>query len=157
MLWDSIIADCPLCSLRKKLIEEGRLGKITQFRTSFLEDWGANAEMAFTWRYKKATSGGGALADLGSHIIDVARFLIGEIKSVCGMQDTFIKNRKVSGDANKAENVDVDDYTTALVRFENGIPGNAGDFLGNARKKSVVAGGGERHGRFALLRFRKSQ
>jgi predicted dehydrogenase len=113
----------PALLLAKKLIEEGMLGKITQFRTSFLEDWGANPEMTFTWRYKKATSGGGALADLGSHIIDVARFLIGEIKSVCGMQETFIKNRKVSGDTNKAETVDVDDYATALVRFENGIPG----------------------------------
>jgi predicted dehydrogenase len=113
----------PALLLAKKLIEEGTLGKITQFRTSFLEDWGANPEMAFTWRYKKSTSGGGALADLGSHIIDLARFLIGEIKSVCGMQDTFIKKRKVFGEASKTENVDVDDYTAALIRFENGTPG----------------------------------
>jgi len=113
----------PALLLAKKLIHEGKLGKITQFRTSFLEDWAANAEMAFTWRYKQSTSGGGALADLGSHIIDLGRFLIGEIKSVCGMQDTFIKNRKISGEASKMENVDVDDYTTALVRFENGVPG----------------------------------
>ena len=113
----------PAVLLAKKMIEEGTLGKITQFRTSFLEDWGANPEMPFTWRYKKTTAGGGALSDLGSHIIDVARFLIGEIKSVCGIQETFIENRKHPNDPSKLEHVDVDDYTTALVRFANGVPG----------------------------------
>ncbi len=110
----------PALLLARKLIQEGALGKLTQFRTSFLEDWGANPEMAFTWRYKKATAGGGALADLGSHIIDVARFLIGEIKSVCGMQETFIRNRKTPSGS---ENVDVDDYTSAMLRFADGTPG----------------------------------
>ncbi|MDA4111576.1 MAG: Gfo/Idh/MocA family oxidoreductase [Thaumarchaeota archaeon] len=109
--------------LAKKLITEGALGKITQFRTNFLEDWASNPKMAFTWRYKKITAGGGALADLGSHIIDVSRFLMGEIKSVCGMQETFIENRKLPNDRSKSEQVDVDDYTTALVRFANGVPG----------------------------------
>ena len=146
----------PALLLAKKLVEEGTLGKITQFRTSFLEDWGANPDMAFTWRYKKATSGGGALADLGSHIIDVARFLIGEIKSVCGMQETFIKNRKASSGSPNSESVDVDDYTTAIIRFADGTPGTletSWATLGRKVLLQVEVNGTEGSN---LLRFRKT-
>src|SRR5579862_3203216 len=113
----------PAVLLAKKLLNEGALGKITQFRTSFMEDWAANPNMPFTWRYDSKKAGGGALADLGSHIIDISRFLIGDIQSVCGLQDTFIKERKLPFDPSESAVVDVDDYTTALVRFENGVPG----------------------------------
>lgn len=112
----------PAVLLAKKLLESGSLGKITQFRTSFLEDWGANPEMPFTWRYDSKRAGGGALADLGSHIIDIARFLIGDVKSVCGLQSTFIRERKIPFSSESAT-VDVDDYTCALLRFSNGVPG----------------------------------
>lgn len=107
----------------KKLIEEGAIGKVLLFRASFMEDWGANPEMPFTWRYNSKTAGGGAIADLGSHVIDIARFLISDIRSVCADQDTFIKERALPNDQSKSGRVDVDDYTCALVRFENGVPG----------------------------------
>lgn len=113
----------PAVLLAKKLIEDGALGKITQFRTSFLEDWGANPDMPFTWRYDFKRAGGGALADLGSHIIDISRFLIGEIGSVCGIQSTFINDRKIPFTLTEIAAVDVDDYTCALIRFANGVPG----------------------------------
>ena len=109
--------------MAKKLIDEGSLGKITQFRTSFLEDWGANQDMPFTWRYDLKRAGGGTLADLGSHILDISRFLIGDIQSVCGMQATFIKQREIAHTSSEFAEVDVDDYTCALMRFVNGVPG----------------------------------
>jgi len=109
--------------MAKKLIDEGSLGKITQFRTSFLEDWAANPDMPFTWRYDLKRAGGGTLADLGSHILDISRFLIGDIQSVCGMQATFIKERKIAPASSEFADVDVDDYTCALMRFANGVPG----------------------------------
>jgi len=110
----------PAVLLAKKLVESKTLGKVTQFRTSFLEDFGANPDMPFTWRYDSKTAGAGALADLGSHIIDVGRFLIGDIKSVSGLQSTFINERKTPEGMGK---VNVDDYTCALVKFENDVPG----------------------------------
>jgi len=113
----------PAVLLAKKLLNDKALGKITQFRTSFLEDWGANPNMPFTWRYDSKRSGGGTLADLGSHIIDISRFLIGDIHSVCGLQDTFIKERKLPENPSESRKVDVDDYTCALLRFDNGVPG----------------------------------
>ncbi len=79
--------------------------------------------MPFTWRYDSKKAGGGALADLGSHIIDISRFLIGEITSVCGIQSTFIKERKIAHSHGESAEVDVDDYACALLRFANGIPG----------------------------------
>ncbi len=112
----------PAVLLAKKLITDESLGKVTQFRTSFLEDWGANPEMPFTWRYDFKKAGGGTLADLGSHVLDISRFLIGEIQSVCGMQATFINERKIAYSPESA-NVDVDDYACALLKFANGVPG----------------------------------
>jgi predicted dehydrogenase len=79
--------------------------------------------MPFTWRYDSKRAGGGAIADLGSHILDISRFLIGEIRSVCGMQSTFIKERKIAYSPGETADVDVDDYTCALMQFENGTPG----------------------------------
>jgi predicted dehydrogenase len=113
----------PAVILAKNMIEDGSLGKITQFRANFLEDWAAERDMPLTWRYKASRAGGGAVADLGSHIIDLARFLVGDIKAVCAMQQTFIDRRRLPDDLSKEENVDVDDYTAALIRFKNGVPG----------------------------------
>jgi predicted dehydrogenase len=108
----------PAVTFAKKLAQTGSLGKLFQFRASFQEDWAANADMILTWRYAKKTAGGGALADLGSHVVDLARFLVGDIKSVCGIQNTFIKERKVSQNSVERKPVDVDDSTIALVRFQ---------------------------------------
>jgi predicted dehydrogenase len=117
----------PAVTFAKKLIEGGKLGnKIYQFRASFQEDWGANPEMYYTWRYEAVKAGAGALADLGSHIIDLARYLIGEIKVVCGAQGTFIQERVLPSNSEQSSvktsgkgKVDVDDSTMALLRFEN--------------------------------------
>ena len=112
----------PAVLMAKKLITDGSLGKVTQFRTSFLEDWAANPEMPFTWRYDSRRAGGGTLADLGSHILDISRFLIGDVQAVCSTQATFIKERKIAYSTDSAA-VDVDDYTCALLKFANGVLG----------------------------------
>jgi predicted dehydrogenase len=107
----------PAVTFARKLAQSRSLGKLFQFRASFQEDWAANAEMLLTWRYAKKTAGGGALADLGSHVVDLARFLIGDVKSVCGIQNTFIKERRVSQNSDERKPVDVDDSTIALLKF----------------------------------------
>jgi predicted dehydrogenase len=107
----------PAVALARKFSTSGDLGDIYQFRASFQEDWAANQNMVLTWRYSKKTAGGGALADLGSHIVDLARFLVGDVTSVCGIQNTFIKERKKQGSDSKGL-VDVDDSTIALLKFK---------------------------------------
>ncbi|MEM2789571.1 MAG: Gfo/Idh/MocA family oxidoreductase, partial [Candidatus Bathyarchaeia archaeon] len=75
----------PAIRLSKRLIDEGYIGKILQFRAVYLQEWIMDPNFPLVWRLRKDVAGAGALGDLGSHIIDLARFLIGEISSVCGM------------------------------------------------------------------------
>lgn len=106
----------------KQMLEEGQLGAIRHISVSYLQQWGAPLfEIPFNWRFSKEMSGSGALGDLGSHMIDSARYFIGEFKSVAGMMTTFVKERRVDGGGTQA--VDVDDFTSFQATFENGAMG----------------------------------
>jgi predicted dehydrogenase len=110
----------PAVCLAKKLIEENRLGKIYHFRATYLQDWGMNPALPPVWRMRKELTGSGALGDIGSHIIDLARYLVGEIDEVVGSMDTFIARRS---DQHHTHIVDVDDTVSFLARFYNGASG----------------------------------
>lgn len=116
----------------KKLIEQGRLGKIYHFRATFLQDWLMDPEFPLIWRLRKEVSGSGSHGDLGAHIIDLARFLVGEFSEVVGMMETFVKQRPLGdmdihlkGRVESGEwgEVNVDDASAFLARFENGALG----------------------------------
>ncbi|HEU4387634.1 MAG TPA: Gfo/Idh/MocA family oxidoreductase [Blastocatellia bacterium] len=112
----------PAVSLARQLIEEGRIGKIFHYRGTYLQDWIVNPDFPRVWRLEKAKAGSGALGDIASHSIDLARYLVGEITEVSGLLETFITERPLPGSARKAP-VDVDDAALSLVRFENGAIG----------------------------------
>ena len=114
----------PAIRLAKKLIDEGFIGKILQYRAVYLQEWIMDPNFPLVWRLRKSVAGSGALGDLGAHIIDLARFLVGEIKSVCGMMETFIKERPLPENPEKKGKVDVDDAFIAMVRFKNGAIGS---------------------------------
>ncbi|MCD6536170.1 MAG: Gfo/Idh/MocA family oxidoreductase [Thaumarchaeota archaeon] len=114
----------PAIRLAKKLINEGYIGKILQFRGIYLQDWITDPKFPLVWRLRKEIAGSGALGDLGSHVIDLARFLVGEIDSVVGMMKTFVDERPLPEDPSKKGKVDVDDAFIALVRFHNGAIGS---------------------------------
>ena len=120
---------CPAVLEAKRLIDEGKIGKILGFRGLYLQDWAMPPETPWTWRFGAAQSGSGALGDIGSHALDIAHFLVGEIDSVAGATETFVKARPRAGAPNAgaaAEDwlpVDVDDCTVALLRFANGAVG----------------------------------
>ena len=99
----------PAVRLAREIIASGDLGDIQHFRGSYLQEWGTTE--GDIWRFDKATAGSGALGDLGAHVIDLARYLIGEIEEVAAITQTFVKNR------------DVDDAVESVVRFENGAVG----------------------------------
>ena len=120
----------PAVALAKKMIDDGLLGKIYHFRGVYLQDWIIDPEFPIVWRLDKSVAGSGSHGDLNAHIIDIARFLVGDFKSVVGMEETFIKERplteigttggldaKATGGKGK---VTVDDATLFLARFENG-------------------------------------
>ncbi|MCL6604794.1 MAG: Gfo/Idh/MocA family oxidoreductase [Paenibacillus sp.] len=124
----------PAVRLAKKLVESGRLGKIYHFRACFLQDWIIDPDFPLVWRLQKEIAGSGSHGDLGAHLIDLAHFLVGDVKEVIGMSETFIKERPIaaemtglsakgSKDGPRGE-VTVDDATLFLARFDNGAMGN---------------------------------
>ncbi|MDR0396723.1 MAG: Gfo/Idh/MocA family oxidoreductase [Oscillospiraceae bacterium] len=123
----------PAMALAKRIIDEGKIGKVFHFRGSFLQDWIIDPEFPKVWRLDKSVCGSGSLGDLGAHVIDAARYLLGDIAEVVGDQITFVKERPVvermTGLSGKADAnapraiVDVDDATSFIARFENGAMG----------------------------------
>lgn len=112
----------PAVVLAKNLIMDGKLGRIFHFRARYLQEWIVDPEFPIIWRLCKKDCGSGALGDLGSHIIDLGRFLCGEFKSVMAVTTTFIKERYNEAEKKK-QLVDVDDAVAAVVEFENGAIG----------------------------------
>ena len=112
----------PAVRQARNMIESGALGKIYHFRAVYLQEWiMPHYDLGMIWRLEKEKAGSGALGDLGAHIIDLGRFLVGEIASVSALTRTFIKERPY-GDGSMGT-VDVDDAFVSAVAFENGAIG----------------------------------
>lgn len=112
----------PAVRLAYDLIQSGRLGQVYHFRAVYLQEWiMPHYNTPMIWRLDKDTCGSGALGDLGAHIIDLGRFLVGEMKSVSALTKTFIPQRP-NADGTMAR-VTVDDAFAAAVEFENGAIG----------------------------------
>jgi predicted dehydrogenase len=106
--------------LAKDMIEAGELGEIYSYRGVHAEDYMASPEALVSFRHDKV--GGGALADIGSHALATAEFLLGPIKRVIGNSTTLIPQRP---DATGAlQDIEVDDITHVFLEFENGIAGS---------------------------------
>jgi predicted dehydrogenase len=99
----------PGVRLAREMIEAGELGELRHFRGAYLQEWGATD--AALWRFDKSLAGSGALGDLGAHVVDLARYLVGEIAAVSAQTATFQPGR------------DVDDAVEATVAFESGAVG----------------------------------
>jgi predicted dehydrogenase len=107
----------------RQLIQEKKLGHIHHFEGYFFQDHHHDQTIPLNWRFRKSLAGAGALSDIGSHIIDLARFLIGDIESVSATTQRIISQRTLRNDPSQHGDVDVDDFVTAQVRFENGAAG----------------------------------
>lgn len=126
----------PAVPLAKKLIAEGRIGKILNFRGTYLQSWSADPNSPLSWRFQKAVAGSGALGDIGTHVLDIARYLVGEVTAVTSILRTYIPERPIQQggldqlaaadkltDAPKAP-VEVDDEVMTLLKFEGGAVGS---------------------------------
>jgi predicted dehydrogenase len=99
----------PAVRLARQIIESGELGEVQHFRGAYLQEWGTTE--GDIWRFQKDIAGSGALGDLGAHVIDLARYLVGEIAAVSAITATFQPGR------------DVDDAVEAAVAFQSGAVG----------------------------------
>jgi predicted dehydrogenase len=110
-------------TLAKKLIDEGRLGRIFHYRAVFLQDWTISADLPQggqgLWRLDVAAAGSGVTGDLLAHCIDTAIWLNGSFDGVTAMTETFVKER-VHQETGKKQPVGIDDACAFLARFKNG-------------------------------------
>jgi predicted dehydrogenase len=106
----------PAVRLAREIVESGELGEIHHFRARYLQEWIADAAAPMVWRLDREQAGSGALGDLGAHIIDLARYLAGEIVAVGGVATTFTHERP-------GGSVDVDDAFAATATFAGGAIG----------------------------------
>ncbi len=113
----------PAVALAKRIIDAGRIGRIHHYRGTYLQDWIVDPQFPRVWRLEKAKAGSGSLGDIGSHSLDLARHLVGEVSEVSGLLETFVKERPLE-DGSGTGPVDVDDAALALVRFESGAIGS---------------------------------
>jgi len=132
----------PAVMLAKQLIADGELGEIRHYRGTYLQGWLTDPTRPRTWRLEKSKAGSGALGDLASHSIDLARFLVGEISEVAGHLETFVKQRPLADNLKKTGRVTVDDAATALVRFKSGAMGTI--------EATRMAPGRKNHNRFEI-------
>jgi predicted dehydrogenase len=132
---------CPAVLEAKKLIDEGAIGEILSFRALYLQDWAMPDGTPWSWRFGAKEAGSGALGDIGSHALDYALFLVGEVESVCAAAKTIVAHRRRGAAANFAAAskgapdvtaragsnemipVDVDDVAISLIRFSSGALG----------------------------------
>ncbi len=111
----------PLMALARDLVESGEIGDVTCFRGRHAEDYMSSGDSPHTFRTDPA--GGGALADLGSHIIAMARYLVGPIIEVSGHLKTIHPMRPASEGSSSQLPVEVDDVAYSHVRFDCGAVG----------------------------------
>lgn len=114
----------PSFRLAKQLLADGRLGPIQHIFVQYLQEWGAAPfKTPYSWRFSQTESGTGALGDLGSHMIDCARYLVGEFTSISGQLSTMVEKRKLSKTDDTLIQVDVDDFSSFQADLEGGVKG----------------------------------
>lgn len=126
---------CPAVALAKQLIDEGVIGRVFHWRGAYLQSWITDKEFPLTWQLRKECAGAGAHFDLNSHLVDLARYLVGEITSVTAMTARFIGERplpvegtsgafQAGSSSQSMGDVTVDDAAFVLAEFDNGALGS---------------------------------
>lgn len=110
----------PALALAREMIARGELGdRLYHYRARYAQDWIADPTFPLVWRLRAEAAGSGASGDIGSHIIDLGRYLVGEFREVCALRATFVKQRPLPGRRGSGK-VTVDDAVSVLGRFRNG-------------------------------------
>ena len=115
----------PAVRLAREMIRAGEIGRVNFFKGSYLTT-NTNYDDPNTpmgWHFDSSMAGYGALSDLGTHALDLARYLVGEVSAVAGARSTIIKDRPESEGSREKKRVDVDDLTVAAMKFKNGALG----------------------------------
>jgi predicted dehydrogenase len=121
----------PATALARRMVAEGRIGRLRHVRVTYLQDWLVDAGFPLTWRLRRDCAGSGSLGDLGSHIVDLAQYVAGEqLAGVSALTETFVRERPLPGGAvqglsavsadGDTGQVTVDDAALFTARFTSG-------------------------------------
>jgi predicted dehydrogenase len=139
----------PVLQTAKRLIAEGAIGAVHDFRGSVDEDYMADPLLPWSWRLKSKEAGLGTLGDLTCHLVSLAHELVGEIGSLCAMADVVHRQRPIKDEPGKSAEVENDDIAHAVVRFRNGARGTlASSRIAHGRKNGLKV---EIHGSKGML------
>jgi predicted dehydrogenase len=111
----------PAVMLAKRLLMDGRLGQVYHFRSVYQQDWPLDPDFPFIWRFDRDIAGAGSMADKGSHVIDLGRYLVGEFARVAGTSHTYIPERRDA--TGQLRPVTTDDAAVFVSQFEGGALG----------------------------------
>jgi predicted dehydrogenase len=111
----------PALSLMKRLIDENRIGQPRLWRGLWLSDEFLDPDVPFDWRFERR-QGASTIADLGAHLIDLARWMVGDVEAVTAQSQTFTRSRKDSASESQ-RGVDIDEASSALLQFRDGARG----------------------------------
>lgn len=128
----------PIQAVAREIIAGGEIGEIIDFRGIHAEDYMSSPAAPMTWRCS-GLRGSGVIADLGSHIVSLARFLVGPIAAVCGTLDTIVKRRPVAPGSQRRRRVQADDQARFLLRFAGGCGGTIeASWMATGRKMQLA-------------------
>ena len=113
----------PILQTVREMLSAGELGELIGFRGRYLEDYLADPAIPFSWRCERRLAGPGALADLGSHLINLGHVLVGDLARLHATLHTVIRER-IEPATKKPRRVENEDVAYALVEFANGVPGS---------------------------------
>ncbi len=115
----------PAIALAKQMIARGELGdRIYHYRARYAQDWISDPKFPLVWRLQSQIAGSGAHGDINAHIIDLARYLVGEFSEVSAVMETFVKERPLAAGSRKKGRVTVDDAVSTIGRLRNGAIAN---------------------------------
>ncbi|MFD5232251.1 Gfo/Idh/MocA family protein [Streptomyces qaidamensis] len=120
----------PATAQARRMVAEGRLGRLRHVRVTYLQDWLVDPQFPLTWRLRREQAGSGSLGDLGAHIVDLAQYLVGEpLAGVSALTETFVRERPLPTGATSGLSavtsagtgrVTVDDAALFTARFPSG-------------------------------------
>lgn len=112
----------PPCLRAKQLVDEGFLGQPMQFRAAFLHAGSAQPDAPLKWKLS-ARAGGGVIADLGSHVLDLIHHLAGDFDSLSAATRIAYPDRPLAGDPSRRARVDAEDAMVVVARMRSGSLG----------------------------------
>jgi predicted dehydrogenase len=141
----------PAIMKAKQLIDEGIFGEPMSFRALYLHAGYVDPDRPMSWRLNIDQGGAGALFDLGSHVLDLVRYLLGDCKEIFATTQTFIKDRPVSKGSSERVDVKVDDLAIMFMKMKNGA-------LGTVEASRIATGANddlkiEIHGKEGAIKF----